>query len=133
MARPDQSPQSEQVPPVLTHTAPSGDTGPAPSKPGKVTAIAGMRLGSGVCNILAGVVFCWLVFPIVLIPLGIVEILSASNLLKSRPNRPSNLLPIPVLEIVAIITLAGWISVVVGILTLVFMSDQQVKLYFTQL
>ena len=38
-----------------------------------------------------------------------------------------------VLEIVAIITLAGWISVVVGILTLVFMSDQQVKLYFTQL
>jgi len=103
------------------------------AKPGKVTAIAGMRLGAGVCNILAGLVFCWLLFPIPMIALGIVEIVSASNLLKAQPKRLSNLLTIPILEIVAILTLAGWISVVVGILTLVFLSDPRVKNYFSSL
>jgi hypothetical protein len=49
------------------------------TKLGKVTAIAYMRLGAGVCNILAGLVFCWLILPIAMIPLGIVEIISASN------------------------------------------------------
>ena len=98
-------------------------------KPGKVTAIGGMRLGSGICNILAGIVFCWLLFPIPMIALGIVEIISASNLLKEKPQRPSNFKTIPILEIVAILTMAGWISVIVGILTLVFISDSKVKNY----
>ena len=99
-------------------------------KPGKVTAIGGMRLGSGVCNILAGLIFCWLIFPIIMIPLGIVEIVSGSNLLKAKPDRPSNLRVIPILEIIAILTLAGWVSVVVGIISLVFLSDQRVNSYF---
>jgi hypothetical protein len=102
-------------------------------KPGKVTAIGGMRLGSGVCNILAGIFFFWLVFPIVMIPLGIVEIVSASNLLKAKPDRPSSLHAIPILEIIAILTLAGWVSVAVGIISLVFLSDQRVKSYLDQL
>lgn len=102
-------------------------------KPGKVTAIGGMRIGSGVCNILAGLVFCWLIFPIALIPLGIIEIISGANLLKAKPDRPSNLRTIPVLEIIAILTLAGWISVVVGVLSLVFLSDQRVNSYLNQL
>ncbi len=103
------------------------------AKPGKVTAIGGMRIGSGVCNILAGLIFYWLILPIVMIPLGIVEIVSGSNLLKAKPDRPSNLRAIPILEIIAILTLAGWISVVVGILSLVFFADQRVKSYLTEL
>jgi len=103
-------------------------------KPGELTAIAGMRLGSGVCNILAGVVFTFVfIIPIVLIPLGIVEIVSASNLLKVKPNRLSNPLTIPILEIIAILTLAGWISLVVGIVSLVFLADPRVKYYLKQL
>jgi len=102
-------------------------------KPGKVTAIGGMRLGAGICNIMAGIVFCWLLFPIVMIPLGIIEIISASNLLKAKPRQPSALKTIAVLEIIAIITLAGWISVVVGILTLVFLSDPRVTNYVSSL
>ena len=102
-------------------------------KPAKVAAIGGMRIGSGVCNILAGLVFCWLILPIVMIPLGIIEIVSGSNLLKAKPDRLSNLLVIPILEIIAILTLAGWISVVVGIVSLVFISDQRVKSYLSQL
>jgi hypothetical protein len=99
------------------------------SKPGKVTAIGGMRLGAGVCNILAGLVCYWFVLPLLLIPLGIVEIISASNLLKAEPDYPSGLKTIAILEIVAIVTLAGWISLAVGILTLVFLGDPRVKKY----
>jgi hypothetical protein len=90
-----------------------------------------MRLGAGICNIIAGIVFCWLIFPIVMIPLGIIEIISASNLLKLQPEPPTGIKIIAILEIVAIITMAGWISVVVGILTLVFLSDERVKNYLS--
>ncbi len=103
------------------------------AKPGKITAIGGMRIGAGVCNIFAGIVFCWLLFPIIMIPLGIVEIISASNLLKSRPTRPSELKTIAILEIIAILTLVGWISIVVGIITLAFLADPRVKEYISQL
>lgn len=107
--------------------------GPLTLKPAKITAIAGMRLGSGVCNILVGLAFCWVLFPILLIPLGIVEIVSGSNLLKAKPDRPSSLNAIPILEIIAILTLAGWVSVIVGIISLVFLGDQRVKSYLNQL
>ncbi|MFH1881879.1 MAG: hypothetical protein ABIL62_04095 [Planctomycetota bacterium] len=108
------------------------EPGPPILKPGKVTAIGGMRIGSGVCNILAGLFFCWLIVPIIMIPLGIVEIVSGSNLLKAKPGRLSSLLAIPILEIIAILTLAGWVRSV-GIISLVFLSDQGVKSYLDQL
>lgn len=103
------------------------------AKPGKVTAIGGMRIGAGVCNILAGIVFFWLVLPLAMIALGVIEIVSASNLLKSRPARPSGLKTIAILEIVALLTFAGWISAVVGIITLVFLADPRVKEYLSRL
>ncbi len=103
------------------------------TKPAKVTAIGGMRIGAGVCNILAGIVFCWLLFPVVMIPLGIVEICSGSNLLKYRPTHPQGLKTIAILEIIAILTLAGWISIVVGIITLAFLADPRVEGYLSQL
>ena len=105
----------------------------AGAKPWKAKAIAGMRLGSGICNILAGLVFCWLFVPVLLIPLGIIEIISAANLMSDKPRAPSGMKTIAVLEIVGIVTLAGWIPLAVGILTLVWLSDPEVERYFASL
>ena len=109
------------------------EPGPPIPKPGKVTAIGGMRLGSGISNVLVGLIGCCFILPVLLIPLGIVEIISGSNLLKAKPGRPSTLRAIPILEIVAIITCAAWVSMVVGIISLVFLGDQRVKSYLNQL
>lgn len=102
-------------------------------KPGKFSTIAGVRMGAGICDILAGLVFCWLVFPIVMIPFGIIEIISACNLLKEKPEYPKSIKTIAILEIIGIVTLAGWISIVAGIMTLVFLSDDKVKAYIESL
>jgi hypothetical protein len=89
-----------------------------------------MRIGSGVCNILAGLIFFWLVLPLGLIALGVIEIVSGSNLLAQKPRSPKNPVTVAILEIVGILTLAGWIPLVVGILSLVWLSDDAVKSYF---
>jgi hypothetical protein len=102
-------------------------------KPWKVTAIGGMRIGSGVCNIIAGIVFFWLILPLGLIALGIIEIISGSNLLAPQPRSPNNPKTLAILEIIGIVTLAGWIPLVVGILSLVWLSDDVVTLYFGSL
>jgi hypothetical protein len=104
-----------------------------PKKPGKISAIGGMRLGSGICNVLAGLGFCFFIFPLILVPFGIVEIVSGSNLLRETPVKPSTFKAIPILEIIAIITLAGWISLIVGIISLVFLGDNKVKNYLSSL
>lgn len=96
-------------------------------KPGKLTAVAGMRLGSGICNILCGLGLFWLIYPLLLIPLGIIEIMSAAKLLKNPPVN-TNIGTLAVLEIISIIAL-NWISMIVGILTLIFVSDANVKEY----
>ncbi len=106
---------------------------PTPDKPWKVTAIGGMRIGSGICNCLAGLLFFWLFIPLLLIPLGIVEIVSAANLLKKPPKQPANPKAIAILEIVGILTLAGWVPLVVGILSLVWLADDRVKQYLASL
>ncbi len=102
-------------------------------KPGKLIVIGGMRLGSGVCNVLAGFLLYWLVFPLVLIPFGVVEIVSGINLLREKPKRPLTLRVIPILEIVAIVTLAAWVSIVAGVLSLIFLNDEHVKSYLGDL
>jgi len=102
-------------------------------KPGKLIVIGGLRLGSGVCNVLAGFLLYWLVFPLVLIPFGVVEIVSGINLLREKPKRPLTLRVIPILEIVAIVTLAAWVSMVAGVLSLIFLSDEHVKSYLGRL
>jgi len=98
-------------------------------KPGKLIVIGGLRLGSGACNVLAGFLLYWLVFPLVLIPFGVVEIVSGINLLREKPKRPLTLRVIPILEIVAIVTLAAWVSMVAGVLSLIFLSDEHVDSY----
>jgi len=123
------------VPPSAATAAPvasAGAAAPAAEKPGKVAAIGGMRIGSGVTNICIGLTCFFCVFPLLLVPLGIVEIVSGANLLRGRPQRPSGMTGLCVLEIVAIIC-GSIVSLVVGILSLVFLSDETVKKYLAGL
>jgi hypothetical protein len=104
---------------------------PVAVKPVKLSIIGGLRLASGVLNILAGLGFFWLCLPFFLIPLGIVEIISAANLLRDKPEYPVGLQPIAILEIVALCTcFTAWFTVIVGIVTLVLASDPAVRAYF---
>lgn len=105
---------------------------PGPAKPWKVTAIGGMRLGSGITNVLAGLALFWLVYPLLLIPLGIVEIISGANLLNRNPKAASGMKTIAILEIIAIVGF-NWISLVVGILTLVWLADPEAEAYLATL
>ena len=103
-----------------------------PAKPWKVTAIGGMRLGSGITNVLAGLALFWLVYPLLLIPLGIVEIISGANLLNRNPKAVSGMKTLAILEIVSIIAF-NWIALVVGILTLVWLADPEAEAYLATL
>jgi len=114
-------------------------------KPGQVTAITVLTLISGIGNIIAALVWTSLIVvgtvgigiicaPLTLLPgvLGVFEIIYAAKLLATppRPVRPSQ--TIAILEICAI--LAGNIlSLVTGILALVFYSDPAVQDYFAGL
>jgi hypothetical protein len=116
-----------------------------PKKPGQVQTIAILTLISGILNILEGVVgaillvvgtlglgiFC---LPIALLPivLGIFEIIYASKLLPEnpRPIQPSQTLAI--FQIVAVLW-GAVLSVVTGILALVFYNDPDVKAYFASI
>ncbi len=114
-------------------------------KPGQVTAISIMTLISGIINILAACVwslfivvgtvgFGLLCVPVTILPgvLGVFEIIYAAKLLSNppRPVRPSQALAI--LEICAILC-ANVLSVVTGILALIFYNDPQVQEYFARL
>lgn len=111
-------------------------------KPGMVTAIAIMTLVNGILNIIYalsitfGLVLGTLGFgllcaPLTILPgvLGIFEILYATQLLAMppRPLKPNQTLAI--LEI-AVIASGNVISLVVGILALVFYNDPSVRTYF---
>jgi hypothetical protein len=109
-------------------------------RPGLVTAIAVMTLVSGILNILwSGILALGLLatlvgllcIPLAIYPLvlGILEIIYAARLLSSHPPavRPARYLAI--MQICDIL-LGNIISLLVGILSLVFYSDSAVKSYF---
>jgi hypothetical protein len=113
------------------------------ARPGMVTAIAIMTLVSGIVNLIWGVVaagsvlasivlFCLVPFAILPTVLGIFEIIYAAKLLFNPPQpiQPSS--AIAILEICTIV-FGNVFSIVVGILSLVFYNDPQVKDYFTRL
>lgn len=110
----------------------AGEQAGTSAKPWKVTAIAGMRLGSGITNILVGLAMFWLAYPLLLIPLGIVEIISAANLLNRSPKAASGMKTLAILEIIAIVAF-NWVSLVVGILTLVWLPDPEAEAYLAAL
>lgn len=111
-------------------------------RPGMVTAIAIMTLVNGVLNILyalsvtLGIVLGTfgiglLCAPLTILPgvLGIFEIIFATQLLAipPRPVKPNQ--TIAILEIAAIAA-GNVVSLVVGILVLVFYNDPAVRAYF---
>ena len=115
------------------------------SRPGMVQAIAIMTLINGILNILAAIGITATVVlgtlgigllcaPITISPLalGIFEIIYATNLLANPPKvkQPNQL--IAILEIACII-IGNVVSLVVGILALVFYNDEEVKAYFAKL
>ena len=114
-------------------------------KPGEVTTITIMTLISGITNIIAALTWSSLIVvgtvglgiicvPITILPgvLGIFEIIYAANLLSNppKPVRPQQTLAI--LEICAILS-GNVISLVTGILSLVFYNNPKVQEYFAQL
>jgi hypothetical protein len=112
--------------------------------PGKAQAIAIMTLINGILNILWGLGFTVLAVigtlgigllcvPYTILPavLGIFEVIAGTKLL-GNPPRKFKVQTIAILEIVAIITLNG-ISLVVGILNLVFYNDPETKRHIDSL
>jgi type IV secretory pathway VirB10-like protein len=116
---------------------------PLNESPGLVKTIAVMTLINGIINIFwgliaavsvaASVILICLV-PLAILPtiLGVFEIIYAAKLLTDppRPVQPST--TIAILEILCILTFNVF-SMIVGILSLVFYNDPQVKEYFARL
>lgn len=118
------------------------------TKPGLVSAIAYLTLINGIGNIFWGIIlpgmiigwssgfalFCLPLILFTIMPsfLGIFEIIYAAKLL-TTPSKPIQ--PSPTLAKLAILTIltANFFSMIVGILSLVFYNDQQVKEYFARL
>ena len=117
----------------------------SPQKPGMVQAIAIMTLINGILNILAGISITiaavigtmgigLLCAPITILPgiLGVFEIIYASNLLANHPKPVQPSQTIAILEIACII-IGNVVSMVIGILAIVFYNDKEVKAYFAQI
>ncbi|MGD8405222.1 MAG: hypothetical protein PVJ21_16280 [Anaerolineales bacterium] len=120
-------------------------TAPEAQKPGLVTALTIMTLINGILNILyalgitAAIVLGTLgvgllCAPVTILPaiLGIFEIIYAVKLLSNPPQPVKPSQSIAVWEIVCIIT-GNVLSLIVGILALVFYNDASVKDYFARL
>ena len=114
-----------------------------PEKPGMVQAIAIMTLVNGILNILWGgslavglmigiVTICLVPFALLPIALGIFEIIYAAKLMANPPQPVQPSQSIAIMEICCIL-FANVISLVVGILALVFYNDVDVKAYFVKL
>lgn len=113
---------------------------PVSEKPGMLQTVAIMTLVNGIINILWGglltlslmpTLICWPfgAFPLVL---GILEVIYAAKILPSQlqPVQPSK--TIAIMEIVAILYLNP-LSMIGGILALVFYGDPAVKAYFAKI
>jgi hypothetical protein len=116
-----------------------------PAKPGKYQAMAIMTLANGVLNILYGLgITATIVLgtigiglicaPLTILPvvLGIFEIIAATNMIATPPQRVANFQTLAILEIIAVIS-GNAISLVVGILNLVFLNDPEIKAYLDTL
>lgn len=110
-------------------------------KPGKIQTITILLLVNGIMNILyafsatAAIVLGTLGIgllcaPLTILPgvLGVFEIIYASNLMANPPKAVKNLQTIAILEIVCIIT-GNAISLIIGIINLVFYNDTEVRAY----
>ncbi|MEI6179769.1 MAG: hypothetical protein WCP31_03370 [Chloroflexales bacterium] len=106
------------------------------TKPGKLQAIAILALVDGILSILAGI--GWL-FTICLAPIGIYSIISgifaliyATKLLPDVPTVRQPNKTVAILQIINIVS-GNVVSIVAGILSLVFYNDADVIAYFNAL
>lgn len=115
------------------------------TKPGKVQTISILVLISGILNVFGGGLLALLIIigtlgigilcaPVLILPmiLGVVEIVYGINLLSDPPKVKELSQPIAIFEICSII-FANVFAVVVGIISLVFLNDDEVKSYFSAL
>jgi len=120
-----------------TTYSPYGDS------PGLVKTVAVMTLISGIVNIFWGLIAtavvvptiilaCLAVFTILPTILGIFEIIYALKLLNNPPQPVQPSTTIAILEILTVFV-GNVFSMIVGILSLVFYNDSQVKEYFARL
>lgn len=116
---------------------------PYNDSPGLVKTIAVLTLVNGITNIFWGlfitavvvptIVFtCLAVFTILPTILGVFEIIYALKLLNKPPQPVQPSTTIAILEILCVLT-GNVFSMIVGILSLVFYNDPQVKEYFANL
>ena len=125
----DQQAAPKPVEAEVIDSAAASETTP---KPGFVTAIGGIRLGAGCVNILCGLTLFWLIYPLLLIPLGIIEIINGAALLAARPKEVKWVYTLAILEIVAVVAFSV-LSLASGIVILVFLQRDEVKKYFAGL
>jgi hypothetical protein len=124
---------------------PTSTSQSAMQRPGLVNALGIMTLVNGILNIFAGLGLTAAVVlstlgigllcsPITLAPavLGVFEIMYAAKILANPPQPVKFSQTIAILEIVCVVFGNG-ISLVVGILALVFYNDQSVKGYFSSI
>jgi hypothetical protein len=110
------------------------------NKPEMVGVIGIIMIVSGVLNILAGLGWTLIIVigtlgigllcaPLTIIPIGIgiYEIIQGANVLGDRPVK--NVTLVGILEIVSVLWV-NILSVIGGILVLVFFNDEEVKAYF---
>ena len=116
---------------------------PYDDSPGLVKTIAVLTLINGIVNIFWGLIAAITVTasivliclaPLAILPtvLGIFEIIYAVKLLNNPPQPVQPSTSIAVLEILCVLT-GNVFSMIVGILSLVFYNDSQVKEYFAKL
>ena len=116
---------------------------PYGDSPGLVKTIAVLTLINGIVNIFWGliatavvvptiVLACLAVFTILPTILGVFEIIYALKLLSNPPQPVQPSTSIAILEILCVLT-GNVFSMIVGILSLVFYNDPQVKEYFANL
>jgi hypothetical protein len=120
-----------------TTYSPYGDS------PGLVKTIGIITLISGIVNIFWGlaataivvptiILACLAIFTILPTILGVFEIIYALKLLNNPPQPVQPSTTIAILEILTVLT-GNVFSMIVGILSLVFYNDPQVKEYFAKL
>ena len=116
---------------------------PYNDSPGLVKTIAVLTLINGIVNIFWGliatavvvptiVLACLAIFTILPTILGVFEIIYALKLLNNPPQPVQPSTTIAILEILCVLT-GNVFSMIVGILSLVFYNDPQVKEYFANL
>lgn len=107
--------------------------GALPMKPGKLQALAILNLVDGIINLLWGVglvfTICAAPLGIYAIVLGVLEIMRATKILPDPIREVNTSRTLPIMQIVNIIS-GNVLSLVTGILTLVFNDDPEVQAYY---